>query len=124
MGENPTERQLEVVRANFANMRRAGNTIVIGTDQFRKTARVEVDLIAAHQLMSNLELLQAWCVSTPRAMFPNRKIGRLADGFEASFLVLGGNPLTDFARAHDIQMRVKQGRPITPRDTKFPPLGG
>ena len=124
MGENPTERQLEVVRANFTNMRRAGNTIVIGTDQFRKTARVEVELIAAHQLLSNLELLQAWSVSTPRAMFPNRKVGRLADGFEASFLVLGGNPLTDPARLHDIQMRVKQGRPITPRDTKFPPLGG
>ena len=124
MGETPTERQLEVVRANFATMRRAGNTIVIGTDQFRKTARVEVDLIAAHQLMSNLELLQAWSVSTPRAMFPNRKLGRLADGFEASFLVLGGNPLTDFARAHDIQMRVKQGRPLIPRDTKLPTLGG
>ena len=124
IGENPTERQLDVVRTNLANMRRAGNTIVIGTDQFRKTARVEVDLIAKHRLMSNLELLQAWCVSTPQAMFPNRKLGRLADGFEASFLVLSGSPLLDIARAHDIQMRVKQGRPIVPRDTKLPALGG
>ena len=41
--------------------------------------------------MSNLELLQAWCVTTPRAIFPHRKLGRLADGFEASFFVLGGD---------------------------------
>ena len=123
MLQNVTERQLEIVRGNFANMRRAGNTIVIGTDRFRKTARSEAELITARHLMSNLELLQAWCISTPRAMFPNRKIGRLAGGFEASFLVLGGNPLADFARAYDIRMRVKQGHPIVPRDTKLPSSG-
>lgn len=116
------ERQLQVARDNFANMRRAGNTIVIGTDQFRKTARVEADLIASRHLMSNLELLQAWCIATPRAIFPHRKLGHLADGFEASFLVLGGDPLVDFASSHDIVMRVKQGHPIIPRNTKLPSL--
>jgi len=120
--ENVGERQLQVVRDNLANMRRAGNTIVIGTDQFRKTARVEADLIASRHLMSNLELLQAWCIATPRAIFPHRKLGRLADGFEASFLVLGGDPLADFASLHDIVMRVKQGNTIIPRDTKLPSL--
>jgi hypothetical protein len=124
MQENPTEGQLAVVRDNFAHMRAAGNTIVIGTDRFRETARVEADFIASRQLMSNLELLQAWCVTTPRAIFPHRKLGRLADGFEASFLVLGGDPLADFARSRDIVMRVKQGRTILPRDTALPPLGG
>lgn len=105
-------------------MRAAGNTIVIGTDQFRRTARVEADLIASRRLMSNLELLRAWCIATPRAIFPHRKLGRLADGFEASFLVIGGDPIADFARSRDIVMRVKQGRSIVPRDTKLPPLGG
>jgi hypothetical protein len=124
MQENPTEGQLAVVRDNFAHMRGTGNTIVIGTDQFRKTARVEADLIASGQLMSNLELLQAWCIATPRAIFPDRKLGRLANGFEASFLVLGGDPLADFARSRDILMRVKQGHPIIPRETKLPSLGG
>jgi hypothetical protein len=124
MQPDATEGQLAVVRDNFAHMRAAGNTIVIGTDQFRKTARVEADLIASRRLMSNLELLQAWCVTTPRAIFPHRKLGRLANGFEASFLVLGGDPLADFARSRDILMRVKQGQPIIPRDTKLPSLGG
>ena len=124
MQENVTERQIQVVRGNFANMRRAGNTIVIGTDQFRKTARIEVDLIAARHLMSNLELLQAWCIATPRAIFPKRKLGRLADGFEASFLVLGGDPLADFANAHRITLRVKQGAVLRLQDParEFPPL--
>jgi imidazolonepropionase-like amidohydrolase len=105
-------------------MRAAGNTIVIGTDQFRKTARAEVDLIASRHLMSNLELLQAWSVRTPQAIFPRRKLGRLANGFEASFLVLTGDPLADFARSRDIVMRVKQGHSIIPRETKLPSLGG
>ena len=122
--ENPTERQLEVVRDNFAGMRRAGNTVVIGTDLFRSTARVEADRIAARRLMSNLELLQAWCVATPRAIFPDRKLGRLSDGFEASFLVLRGDPLADFSNAHRIVTRVKLGHLIVPRETKLPPLGG
>jgi len=124
MQPEATEAQLTVVRDNFAHMRAAGNTIVIGTDQFRKTARAEADLIASRRLMSNLELLQAWCVTTPRAIFPHRKLGRLADGFEASFLVLGGDPLADFARSRDILMRVKQGHSIIPRDPKLPSLGG
>ena len=95
MDESAKDRQVQVARDNITNMRRTGNTIVIGTDLFRKTARVEAELIASRHLMSNLELLQAWSVATPRAIFPHRKIGKLADGFEASFLVLAGDPLLE-----------------------------
>ncbi|MDX1502800.1 MAG: hypothetical protein R3325_10595 [Thermoanaerobaculia bacterium] len=42
--------------------------------------------------------------------FPERKIGHLREGFEASFLVLGGNPLDDFLQVANIQRRFKQGR--------------
>lgn len=122
--EAADDRQIQVARDNIASMRRAGNTIVIGTDQFRKTARVEAELIISHHLMSNLELLQAWCIATPHAIFPQRKIGRLAEGFEASFLVLGGDPLADAANLEHIVMWVKQGHPLIPRDTKLPELGG
>jgi hypothetical protein len=121
--EGTTDAQIQIVRDNLAAMRRAGNTVVIGTDLFRTTANVEADLIAQRKLMSNLALLQAWSMTTPRAMFPNRKIGRLAEGYEASFLVLDGDPLADWSRAHRIVSRVKQGHPITPGDAKLPPLG-
>ena len=38
-----------------------------------------------------------------------RKIGRLKNGFEASFLVLNDNPLQDFANVQKIDKRFKQG---------------
>ena len=123
MDESANDRQVQVARDNLANMRRAGNTIVIGTDLFRKTARVEAELITSRHLMSNLDLLQTWAIATPRAIFPQRKIGRLADGFEASFLVLEGDPLADAANLEHIAMRVKQGHSLIPRDTKLPALG-
>ena len=114
---------MQIARDNLANMRRAGNTIVIGTDLFRETARVEAERIVSRHLMSNLELLQTWSIATPRAIFPQRKIGRLTDGFEANFLVLAGDPLAEPANMEKIVMRVKQGHPLKPGDAKLPPLG-
>ncbi len=123
MDESANDRQVQIARDNLANMRRAGNTIVIGTDLFRETARVEAERIVSRHLMSNLELLQTWSIATPRAIFPQRKIGRLADGFEASFLVLAGDPLAEPANLEKIVMRVKQGHSLNPGDAKLPPLG-
>lgn len=117
------EAQLAVARDNLAALARHGNRVVIGTDQFRQTASVEVDLVAKLRLMSNLELLRAWAVTTPQAIFPARKLGRLAAGYEASFLVLRGDPLVDPAQLHAIVMRVKQGREIQPGAAKLPALG-
>ena len=56
-----------------------------------------------------LTLLTMWCETTPATIFPDRKIGRLQDGYEASFLVLDGNPLDDFTNTGRITLRVKQG---------------
>jgi hypothetical protein len=53
-----------------------------------------------------------WSVTTPRAILPDRRIGRLREGYEASFLVPGGDPLADFGNTRRIVRRVKQGVPI------------
>lgn len=42
-------------------------------------------------------------------IFPKRKIGYLKSGYEASFLVLDGNPLTNFEAVKKIRLRFKQG---------------
>jgi hypothetical protein len=47
--------------------------------------------------------------NTARSIFPKRKIARLQDGYVASFLVLGVNPIEDFANTQNIKLRVKQG---------------
>ena len=63
-------------------------------------------------VFDNLTLLKLWCQATPQAIFPHRKIGRLREGYEASFLVLKGNPIDDFANVRKIALRFKQGRRI------------
>jgi imidazolonepropionase-like amidohydrolase len=42
-------------------------------------------------------------------ILPERRIGRLETGYEASFLVLGGDPLTDFRQVRNIRLTFKQG---------------
>jgi imidazolonepropionase-like amidohydrolase len=49
------------------------------------------------------------CENTAATIFPGRKIGRLEDGYEASFLVLDGDPLADFGNTGRIAMRFKEG---------------
>jgi imidazolonepropionase-like amidohydrolase len=50
-----------------------------------------------------------WSQSTPRAIFPSRRVGCLEDGCEASFLVLDGDPSRDLSRTGSIRLRVKDG---------------
>jgi hypothetical protein len=47
--------------------------------------------------------------TTPQAIFPDRRIGELRPGFEASFLTLSADPRIDIANAGAIGARVKQG---------------
>jgi imidazolonepropionase-like amidohydrolase len=123
-GASPEDPRVRVERDNLARLRRSRVRIIIGTDLFRQTARVEVELIVRLRLMSNLEILKAWSETTPQAIFPSRAIGQFHDGAEASFLVLNGNPLVDPARLHVINRRVKLGKRVVVHEEaiKFPPL--
>ena len=88
--------------------------LLLGSDRFGDTAATEAAALVRSGLFSNLELLRMWSVTTPRAIFPDRRIGRLSDGYEASFLVLEADPLADFANTRRIVRRVKQGVEINP----------
>ena len=46
---------------------------------------------------------------TPKTIFPNRKIGELKNGYEATFLVLNDNPLDNMNNIDNIVLRVKNG---------------
>jgi predicted amidohydrolase YtcJ len=54
-------------------------------------------------------MLKIWTEDTPRTIFPNRRIGKFREGYEASFLVLEDNPIDDFERIKNIRLRFKQG---------------
>jgi len=123
--DDPTRGYIErIVRPNFERLRSAGVSILIGTDKPRQTSDVEASLLVDLSLMSPREALHSWSVATPRHVFPRRKIGKLDDGFEASFLVLEGNPHDDFANTQRIHLRVKRGRTVTPQVVEFPPFPG
>ena len=89
-------------------------SIAIGSDSFRETALAEALSLAKVQAFDNVTLLQMWCAATAATIFPKRKIGFLKNGYEANFLVLTGNPLTDFTNVKTIELRIKQGEVLQP----------
>jgi hypothetical protein len=113
----------EVIRPNVAILRRFGVTLLVGSDSFRQSSAPEAMLLAKLRLFTNQELLRMWCETTPRAIFPARRIGRLAAGYEASFLVLEGDPVSDFSNTGKISLRVKRGLVLPrPGPVEFPAL--
>jgi len=103
-----------VITPNVLTLKRSGVPLLIGSDQFRGTSAAEAALIAELGLLSPEELLVAWSVTTPRAIFPGRRIGRLRDGYEASLLVLDRDPgLTPAPRA-TITLRMQRGHLLPP----------
>ena len=98
-----------MITGNLLRLKAAGVTIALGSDRFRTNVVREVDALSREGLFDNLTLLRMWCQATPRTVFPNRDIGTLRDGAEASFLVLAGNPVLDIANTKRIVLRVKQG---------------
>ena len=117
----PTEEALAAERAqqhaNFETLRAAGVPIAIGVDGISGeepflTAAYEAKFLHDGGFADNLALLKAWSETTARTIFPARRIGRLASGYEASFLVLDGDPIADFANVGRIRMKVKQGQEL------------
>ncbi|MEO1045105.1 MAG: amidohydrolase family protein [Pseudomonadota bacterium] len=96
-------------RDNLARLTAAGARLVVGSDNVRDTSRSEVMHLLGLGVLDNRNLLDMWTTRCAEAVFPDRKIGRLRDDYEASFVVLGGNPLSDFAATGDIRLRMKQG---------------
>ncbi len=111
------QRTQSVQRHNLAALRRAGVPIAIGSDNYGVDAKAEALYLHALGGWSNSDLLDAWTRVTPALIFPRRKIGRLADGYEASFLALAGNPVTDFTWTGHILLRVKQGEVLPQPDS-------
>lgn len=95
---------------NLRLLRDAGVRLAIGSDSYRDDASGEVRYLDGLGVFDRLALLRLWSEATPRAIFPDRRVGCLADGCEASFLVLGGDPGGDLSLVQDIRLRVRDGR--------------
>ncbi|WP_457324558.1 amidohydrolase family protein, partial [Roseateles sp. P5_E11] len=102
----------DVQRANLARLQAAGVQLLIGSDVFVGTGRAELHALDDLGL-DRATLLRLATRDTPLALFPGRKLGCFDPGCEASFLVLGADPLTDLATIDMPLLRVKQGRLLT-----------
>lgn len=109
MNENE-KRFRKITIQNLRHLKEAGVPLALGTDTMPGTgALAEIQFLKESDVFLNLELLTMWSQTTPRVIFPKRKIGALEEGYEANFLVLAGDPLQDFSSLKTIKMRVKHG---------------
>jgi predicted amidohydrolase YtcJ len=103
------QRIREAQAANLRLLHRHGVQLTIGSDDVEQTSTGEVRYLQELGVFDNLTLLKMWSENAARTIFPNRRIGALQEGYEASFLVLEGDPIKDFVNTGKIRLRFKQG---------------
>jgi hypothetical protein len=105
----PNDAVTQLQRRTFQRMIAAGVLVAAGSNDIQRSARGEAMYWNTIGEIDNVSMIKSLCEVTPKAIFPNRKIGRIADGFEANFLVLEGNPEQTimFLNAH--RLKVKNG---------------
>lgn len=114
-GASPEEiaKVYEGLEQHLALLVAAGVPIVIGSDGIGDAAD-EAAAILATGIVEPAALLRTWTGETARAIFPERRIGSLEEGYEASFVALAGNPLEDWESVRRVRWRFKQGALLAP----------
>lgn len=105
-----TPQEREIQRTNLLRLKAARVPLYLGSDgreheSVLKEARYLVNL----GVFTPAEALQNLSHDTPRMIFPRRRIGVLAPGYEASFVTMSANPLEDISATLSLQDRIKQG---------------
>lgn len=111
---NPDTLKKEIARQRkqLQDLRKVGVQIALGADEWKLTALYEARYLYKHEMFSNSVLLNILTKNTPQAIFPDRNIGLLSKGYEASFLVLNCNPVKKFKCIENIKMGIKQGKTV------------
>lgn len=92
------------------NLLDKGVNVAMGSDDVLRTTRGELNYWYTLGYVDYAKVLKVLCENTPRAIFPNRKLGKIADGYEASFLVLGDNPVNNILKIRVASFKMKNGR--------------
>ncbi len=104
------DKLVDNIAANLRLLKQEGVTMAIGSDNYYDSSVGEFQFLYELDIFTNLELLIMWTKNATRTTFPNRKIGELKEGYEASFLVLDKDPIEDISNINKhITTRVKQG---------------
>lgn len=98
----------DFLRNELKRFQKAGIQLAFGADQKGSTLMEEINDIIALDAFENNNILSI-ITGSSKHIFPDRKIGEIREGYEASFLVLNNNPLEDIDNIKSINMRVKNG---------------
>lgn len=107
--EDSLPRLREIHSRNLRILAEQDVTIAIGSDSQALLTPSELWYIADLGVFDNLTILKMAVEVTPLAIFPERKIGRLSEGYEANFIVTAENPIEDLQNLSSIRLRVKAG---------------
>ena len=102
-------RVIERYKKLYNEMHRNGVRLAFGLDTYGLTLMPEIWYFHDNKIFDNRTLLKIAVEDTPQAIFPNRKIGRLKSGYEASFITLADDPLKNFDTVKKVGLRFKQG---------------
>jgi len=103
------ERITAAQKDNLERLAAAGAHMVLGSDNTRGFSLAEASHIWGLEALEPAHLMTMWTTNCAQMAFPDRRIGRLEHGYEASFLVLADDPMADINAIGDIQLRVKDG---------------
>ena len=115
MTESPRyEETRRVQAANLSILKAAGARLAVGSDRYQDTGLDEALNLATLGPFTTEEVLRL-AVETPRlAIFPDRAVGTLAPGWEASFVAAPCDPREDLTCIRRATHRVKQGVLLAP----------
>lgn len=111
-GQNPGGAQKNIQAFHARTLRRcfdAGVMLAIGSNDIQRTSRSELNYWFGLGNLNHLKTLQVLCENTPMAIFPNRKIGKIAEGYEANFIVLREDPSSNVLKIRMHRFKVKNG---------------
>ncbi|MEJ7665257.1 MAG: hypothetical protein WKG07_39895 [Hymenobacter sp.] len=82
----PYNEMRDLLVQNLRLLKKHDVPIAIGSDSYRQTSVAESLSLNKLAAFDHRTLLKMWCETTATAIFPQRKIGYLRNGYEASFL--------------------------------------
>ncbi|MFN4081857.1 MAG: amidohydrolase family protein [Saprospiraceae bacterium] len=96
-------------REQLKRMLNAGVRVTIGSNDIQRTTRREINYWYQNGIAPPEQILRILCETTPQAIYPKRKIGKIEQGYEANLLFVRGDPMSNLLKIRDIAFRMKGG---------------
>ena len=106
---------VEWEQANVNRLIGAKAPLAFGSNQYGSTMTAGLIAGAEKRFLPANEILKIATMDSPKAIFPERKVGCLDYGCEASFIAFAENPIEDFRAIETITYRLKGGIVLNPK---------